>query len=83
MYTRLARGYIHIASGKFVPVRARLDFPEQGREQEGSVTISGINLGERESRERASVKIENGLGKFFGGPIIDLLSEFRGIMEFK
>lgn len=27
------------------------------------------------------MKIENGLGKFFGGPIIDLLSEFRGIME--
>lgn len=27
------------------------------------------------------MKIENGLGKFFGGPIIDLLSEFCGIME--
>lgn len=27
------------------------------------------------------MKIENGLGKFFAGPIIDLLSEFRGIME--
>lgn len=64
-------------------MRVPLDFPERGREQVDAVTISGINLGERERRERASVNIENWLGKFFGGPIIDLLSEIRGIMEFK
>lgn len=51
-YVHATRSWLYIVSGKFVPVRVRLDFPEQGREQEGTVTISGINLWEREKVEK-------------------------------